>query len=125
MTDNICAICCENFSATNDKLYPYLLPCSHIFHIDCIKSSNDACGSFCPVCRRQYSNMMDEAKKYDLLAMRIAKQNEVKDEDKEFVIFVKDITSKSYKLNVCYDFTEAKLFELVAALSGIKNGEFR
>ena len=125
MADNVCAICCENFSGTDDKLYPYLLPCTHIFHINCIKSSSDACGNFCPYCRRSYTNMIDEAKKHDLLAMRIEKGKEIKEDEKEFVIFIKDLTAKTYKLNVCYDFTEAKLYELVAALSGIPNGEFR
>lgn len=127
MADLLCAVCCENFSGIETILYPYLLPCHHIYHIGCIKATSEACGHSCPLCRRAYSNMVDEAKKYDLLAMRIEKEkkNGIKEEDKEFIIFVKDLTSKSFKINVRYDYTEAKIYELVAALSGIPNGEFR
>jgi len=107
----ICPICLETFGAFTEKEFPFVLPCSHFFHLDCIKKSVTDCGQFCPYCRRAYSDMVSEGKMNLSLAAIL---------DQEIQIFLKDLTGPTQIMIVRSTYSEKKLFEMVAALTGIK-----
>jgi len=125
MTEKLCTVCLEEFSGSDSGKYPYFLPCTHTFHLNCIKSMANECGHRCPNCRRNYENMIDQAKiQYRLVSMIEKEKIDGQKQQKEFVILVKELSNKIYKLNVCYDYSEEKIYKLVQTLSDIPIDQF-
>lgn len=57
----MCTICQLPF--TEDPLsHPYLLPCSHSFHLECLKKFQQKINNNCPNCRKNYIDIVAIAK---------------------------------------------------------------
>lgn len=116
----ICAICLDDFRVEPSRMQPYVLPCEHIFHLQCLEGASKNCGHFCPYCKRSYANLTSSSKLNLAYAAKIEK-NEIK----QFQILVKHLEGNSTFMFVNSEYTEKKLHALIAAETGINQEELR
>lgn len=58
-----CSVCFEPFDSVNSQKLPKILPCQHVYCLECIKNlkniSNDGKKVICPQCQFQVDNLKD------------------------------------------------------------------
>lgn len=116
----LCSICLEEFRVEPCEKQPYVLPCTHIFHIQCIKDSSKQCGNSCPNCRAGYSDMISEAKLNMAYAGKIEKI-----ENNQIQIFIKNMEGETTCMFVKLTDTEKKLHSVISAETGISPDQLR